>query len=87
MFDEQMRQVVKILPNRALYHENLALYADYAGDFEAGEREVRALKEPSMFGLLALVFAQLGQGLLPEATKTYEKLGTMGHQETSVAMS
>ena len=37
---EEMRQVVKILPNRALYRENLALYADYSGDFadrRAGE--------------------------------------------------
>ena len=37
---EEMRQVVKILPNRALYRENLALYAAYSGDFQAAEQEV-----------------------------------------------
>jgi eukaryotic-like serine/threonine-protein kinase len=84
---EQMRQVVKILPNRVLYHENLALYADYAGDFEAGEREARALKEPSMFGLLALVFAQLGQGQLPQATETYQQMGKIDAQGASYMAS
>ena len=82
-----MRQVVKILPNRVLYHENLALYADYAGDFEAGEREARALKEPSMFGLLALVFAQLGQGQLPQATETYQQMGKIDAQGASYMAS
>ena len=41
---EEMRQVVKILPNRALYRVNLALYADYAGDFETGESEARGIR-------------------------------------------
>ena len=59
---EEMRQVVKILPNRALYRENLALYADYSGDFQAAEQEVRAMQEPGLFALLALAFAQVGQG-------------------------
>ena len=39
---DEMRQVVKILPNRALYRENLALYLAYSGDFDAagtGSRE------------------------------------------------
>ena len=47
---EQMRQVVKILPNRVLYRENLALYANYSGDFQAAEQEAKALKEPSGWG-------------------------------------
>ena len=64
---DEMRQVVKILPNRALYRENLALYAAYSGDFETAEQEARAMQEPGLFGVLALAFAQLGQGQLPEA--------------------
>ena len=35
---EEMRQVVKILPNRGLYRENLALYTAYSGDFAAAAR-------------------------------------------------
>ena len=34
----EMQQVVKILPRRALYRENLALYAAYSGDFETAIR-------------------------------------------------
>ena len=34
---EEMRQVVELLPQRALFRDNLALYANYAGDFQTGE--------------------------------------------------
>ena len=44
---DEMRQVVKILPNRALYRVNLALYANYSGDFQTGEQEVRAMRTRS----------------------------------------
>ena len=40
---DEMRHVVKILPNRALYQENLALYLAYSGDFE---RRRAARREP-----------------------------------------
>ena len=60
-----MRQVVKILPNRTLYRENLALYSAYSGDFAAAEQEVKRMQKPGLFGLLALAFAQLGHGQLP----------------------
>ncbi len=71
---DEMRQVVRILPNRALYRENLATYAAYSGDFGAAEQEVRAMPEPGPFGLLALAFAQLGQGRTAEAAETYRAL-------------
>ena len=77
----EMRQVVKILPNRALYRENLALYAAYSGDFQAVEQEVRKMPDPGLFGRLALALAQLGQRQLPQATETYraiEKIDAMG---------
>ena len=60
----QMRAVVKILPGRALYRENLATYLSYSSDFQAGEQEARAIQDPGVFGLLALAFAQVGQGQL-----------------------
>ena len=72
---EEMRQVVKILPNRALYRENLALYTAYSGDFQAAEQEVKEMQEPGLFASLALAFAQVGQGQVLPATATYEKLG------------
>jgi tetratricopeptide (TPR) repeat protein len=84
---KEMEQVVKILPNRRFYRENLALYASYAGDFAAGEREARALQEPSMFGLLALAFAQLGQGQLTPATETYRAMGRTDAQGASYMAS
>jgi len=71
----EVRQVVKILPNRALYRTNLALYSNYSGDFQAGEHEARAMTKPGMFGQLALAFSQVGQGLVPQASETYQALG------------
>jgi tetratricopeptide (TPR) repeat protein/tRNA A-37 threonylcarbamoyl transferase component Bud32 len=71
---EEMKAVIKILPNRALYRENLALYQAYNGDFAAAEEEVRAMTEPGMYALLARAFAELGQGRLADAAKTYAEL-------------
>jgi tetratricopeptide (TPR) repeat protein len=72
---EEMQQVVRILPKRALYRENLAQYADYSGDFQSAEREIRAMEQPTPFGLLALAYSQLGQGQLRESASTFEALG------------
>ena len=72
---DEMRQVVRILPNRALYRENLALYASYSGDFKTAEEEIRKMSEPGLFGLLALAFSQIGQGNLTSATETYQAIG------------
>jgi tetratricopeptide (TPR) repeat protein/tRNA A-37 threonylcarbamoyl transferase component Bud32 len=72
---DEMRQVVKILPKRALYRENLALYADYSGDADAAEREVRAMADPSVFGLLALAYSQLLRGQVADAIETYHAIG------------
>jgi serine/threonine protein kinase/tetratricopeptide (TPR) repeat protein len=84
---DEMQQVVEILPNRALYRENLALYASYASDFETAEQEARAMEEPGLFGLLALAFAQVGQGQLQRATETYRELGKIDAQGASYAAS
>src|SRR5262249_48186545 len=72
---DEMRQVVKILPKRALYRENLALYADYSGDARTAEREVRAMSDPSVFGLLALAYSQLLSGDTAAAGETYREIG------------
>jgi tetratricopeptide (TPR) repeat protein len=73
---EEMRQVVDILPKRALYRVNLALYAAYGGDFQTSEQEARVAEQlGSRWGALALAFAQLGQGQVAQATETYQRLG------------
>jgi eukaryotic-like serine/threonine-protein kinase len=83
----EMRQVVKILPNRALYRENLALYSDYNGDFQAAEQEVQAMQEPGLFGQLAVAFAAAGLGQLPRAAETYRALGKIDDQGASYTAS
>ncbi|MGE5199129.1 MAG: protein kinase domain-containing protein, partial [Rhodospirillaceae bacterium] len=84
---EEMKQAVKILPKRALYRLNLALYADYASAFEAAGQEAGAMPDPGVFGLLALAFAQLGQGQLAQAAQTYEAVGKIDAQGASYAAS
>ena len=74
---EEIRQVVQILPKRLLFRANLAVYSDYAGDFQTAEQEVQALQEPNDLAMLALAFAQLGQDRLQVATETYRKLETI----------
>ena len=71
----EMQRAVQILPNRALFRINLALYASYAGDFEQGEREARIAQElGSPLGFVPLAFAQVGQGELSQAAQTYQEL-------------
>jgi tetratricopeptide (TPR) repeat protein len=82
-----MQRVVEILPNRAMYRSNLALYASYASDFQTGEQEARKLSVPDAKILLALAFAQLGQGQLSQAIETYQKLEKVDAQGASLAAS
>jgi tetratricopeptide (TPR) repeat protein/tRNA A-37 threonylcarbamoyl transferase component Bud32 len=70
----EMRAVIKILPNGELYHDNLALYSAYNGDFAGVEEQVKAMPAPGMFSLVARAFAELGQGRLADATRTYQQL-------------
>lgn len=72
---DEMREVVKIVPKRAVFRVNLALYESYGGDFQAGEREARTAIEGSPLGLLPLAFAQMGLDQLAQASETYQALG------------
>ena len=71
------RQAVQILPKRATLRANLAMLASYAGEFQTTETEAKKLENPTDMATLAVAFAQLGQGLLTEATTTYQTLGTI----------
>jgi tetratricopeptide (TPR) repeat protein len=71
---EEMRRVVDLLPNRALFRTNVALYANYAGDFDTAEAQALTVGEGDSYATLALALSQLGKGLLPEAMEAYQKL-------------
>jgi tetratricopeptide (TPR) repeat protein len=79
----EMKQVLTILPNRALYRENLALYAAYSSDARTAETVAREMKEPTAFGLEALAFSQLLQGQVRDAAATYEQMGKFNQQAAS----
>jgi tetratricopeptide (TPR) repeat protein len=82
-----MRQAVRILPNRATFRGNLAVYLDYAGDFQTAEQEATQLEAPTDLATLALAFAKLGQGQLPAAADAYRKLAAIGTRGASWAAS
>ena len=84
---DEMRKAIQILPKRVVLRANLAVDAAYAGDFRTAEQEVGALQEPTDMAMLALAFAQLGQGQVPEATATYQKLATLGARGVSWSAS
>ena len=75
-------------PKRAIYRFNLALYRAYAGDFAEAEKEVRTAQELNPKyekGYMTLAFAQLGQGRLEDAAKSYGTLATFSPRGTSLA--
>jgi serine/threonine protein kinase/Tfp pilus assembly protein PilF len=77
----EMKEAVRILPNRALYRVNLALYAAYASDFDESLAEATKAREMSPLGHVPLAFAQVGLGRLDDARATAEafaKVNAMG---------
>jgi tetratricopeptide (TPR) repeat protein len=84
---EEMRQAVRILPNRTLYQQNLAEYLGYSSDFPAAEEQARSIKPPGLFALLALASAQIGQGRVSDAEETYRALGKVDEQGASYTAS
>jgi tetratricopeptide (TPR) repeat protein/tRNA A-37 threonylcarbamoyl transferase component Bud32 len=84
---EEVREIVKILPSHPLFRDNLALYANYAGDFETAEETARSVEGPDAYAALALAFAQLGQGRVSDAKATYEKLARIEGLGPSFAAS
>lgn len=78
---DEVRQAAAILPKRAIYRWNIAMYASFGSDFPAGEKEARTLQqmEPmSPLPLSALAFAQVGQGQITQAGETYQQLEKAG---------
>jgi eukaryotic-like serine/threonine-protein kinase len=84
---DEMRHVVEMLPKRTLFRDNLALYSNYASDFQTGEQQARTVDEADAYASLALAFAQLGQGQIAEASDTYKKLAGIDSLGASFASS
>ena len=85
---EEMRRAVELLPNRAVFRLNLALYSNYAGDFREGEQQARRVQQQGgAYGLLAVAFSLVGQGQLVEAGGTYQELAKIDALGASFAAS
>jgi eukaryotic-like serine/threonine-protein kinase len=84
---EEIRRAVKILPNRALYRVNLALYAAYAGDFQNAEEEAAKAMEMSPLGFVPLGFARLGLGRVDDAAASYHDFAKVNALGASHAAS
>ncbi len=85
---EEQRLAVQLSPTAAPSRMNLSLYATYAGDFQTGEQEARAvlkLNPTYEKGYLALAYAQLGQGQLDQAAATYQDLEKISQLGSSYA--
>ncbi|HEX4643952.1 MAG TPA: protein kinase [Candidatus Acidoferrales bacterium] len=77
---EAIRRAVSILPKRATYHVNLALYSAYGGDFQTAASEAAATQQLNpryVYGYLAEAFANLGQEKIPQAAAIYQKIAAM----------
>jgi tetratricopeptide (TPR) repeat protein len=85
---EELQRALEVLPNNQFARVNLALDLAYTGDFTGAEREARTVLKvnPSYTqAYVALAFAQVGQGHLAEAIKTYQDLQKIGDQGQSIA--
>jgi tetratricopeptide (TPR) repeat protein len=78
---DEMKELVRQVPGKALYQDNLALYLAYNGEFAAAEDQVKAMKDPGLFALLGRAYAELGQGRLADAARTYESFPAVDKEE------
>jgi tetratricopeptide (TPR) repeat protein len=84
---EEVRRSLEVAPNND-QRANLALYLAYTGDFPASEQEARKVLQvnPSFeTGYAELAYAQVGQGQLAEAIKTYQQLEKVSNFGQSIA--
>src|SRR6266853_1123537 len=85
---DEARRAVQIAPKQVTARMNFSLYACYSGDFQTCEQEAREVQKLSPIyaeGYLDLAYAQLGQGQLPEAAKTYQELQKVSPRGASLA--
>ena len=73
----EVQRAVAILPKRAIYHGNVALYSAYAGDSQTAAKEAAATLQlaPTLaFGFEAQAFASLLQGDVYRSAQAYQKI-------------
>jgi tetratricopeptide (TPR) repeat protein/tRNA A-37 threonylcarbamoyl transferase component Bud32 len=78
---DEMRELVRLVPGKPLYQDNLALYLAYNGDFAAAEDQVKAMADPGLFAMLGRAYAELGQGRLADAARTYQSFPAVDKEE------
>ena len=74
---QEVKKAVAILPKRATYHVNVALYSAYAGDFSTAAQEAATTLQlaPSFaFGFEAQAFAALGQDDVASSGQAWQKI-------------
>lgn len=87
---EEARRGLDITPNDVYARMNYSLYSCYANDFQAcerGGREVFQRNPAYEEAFLVIAYAQLGQGQIPQATETYQKLEKVSPRGASLAAS
>ena len=85
---EEMSRAMEILPKKANYRLNHALYQAYLGNFQAAETEVQAalrVNPTAVKGLMTLAYAQMGQNRFDQAEATYRNLEKTGPEGASMA--
>ena len=84
----QSEQLLKIYPNRILYHANHAHYAMYAGDMETVRREAQYVldEDPSYHkAYMFMAIAELQSGNVDAAKSHYQRMAETGDQGQSLA--
>jgi tetratricopeptide (TPR) repeat protein/tRNA A-37 threonylcarbamoyl transferase component Bud32 len=84
---DEMRQVVQLVPKRALFRGNLALYMAYKGDFPQAEKEALSIEESYDLATLVVAFARLGEGRLPDADAAFDQLAAVTNRGRSWSAS
>jgi tetratricopeptide (TPR) repeat protein len=87
---EEMGRATEILPKKATYRFNHALYQVYLANFAAAETEVQAalrMNPAYLNGYLTLAYSQLGQNQIDQAQTTYHTLEKTGVLGASLAAS
>ena len=74
---EDLREIVRILPEHLVYRTNLALTLNYAGKFEEAQEVLSKLSTPYPRATAVLASSQLAQGQVSESSETYRKLTSM----------
>ena len=85
---EQGRHSVELLPKALLQLNNLALYAVYAGDFTtAASNAAKVISQNASYvnAYGALAMAQMGQGQLQEAERTYQNMAKISGRGPEMA--